>query len=89
MKEGGQQIQQKPMAKTIKWKTKGRAKERPKEVQPKGTKERRGLILLVVRSYFTHNPSNVANMRIVRSNNNRRCRTNISHQRNLSIYSRG
>jgi hypothetical protein len=50
------------MAKTIKWKTKGRAKKRPKEVQPKGTKEGRGLILLMVISYFTHNPSNVTNM---------------------------
>jgi hypothetical protein len=77
------------MAKTIKWKTKRRAKERPKEVQPEGTKEGRGLILLVVRNYFTYNLSNVANMRIVKSNNNRRCRTNISHQHNLSIYNRG
>jgi hypothetical protein len=36
------------MARTITWKTKGKAKERPKYVPPPRTKEGRKLVLLVV-----------------------------------------
>lgn len=35
------------MAGTIAWKTKGKAKERPKDVQPLGTKEGRELVTLL------------------------------------------
>jgi hypothetical protein len=80
--------QKKPMVKTITRKKKGKAKERPKNVQPVGTKEGRKLILLVVGSYFTHNPFNVTCMQIMKSNSNRRSRTNISCQCNLLLYSR-
>jgi len=48
------------MVGTIMWKTKGKAKERPKNKEPIGTIEGRELVPLVVGSYFTHNPSNVA-----------------------------
>jgi hypothetical protein len=44
------------MVATITWKTKGKAKKRPKDTQPIGSKERRKLILLVVKNYFTHTP---------------------------------
>jgi hypothetical protein len=67
------------MVGTIMQKTKGKAKKRPKDVQPKGTKEARELVPLTVESYFTHNLSNVVCMQIVRSNSNRRLKTNVSH----------
>jgi hypothetical protein len=67
---------------------KRKAKERLKDAQPVGTKEGRELVLLVVGGYFTHNPFNVADMQIVRFNNNRRSKTSISHQCNLPLYSR-
>jgi len=44
------------------------------------------LVPLVVGSYFTHSPSNVACMQIIRSNNNGRSRTNINYQCNLPFY---
>jgi hypothetical protein len=43
---------------------KGKVKDRPKNLQNAGTKERRELIPLMVRSYVTHSPSNVACMQI-------------------------
>jgi hypothetical protein len=55
------------MVGTITWETKGKAKERPAHTQPAGTKEGRELVLLVVGSYLTHNPSNVTYMKIVKS----------------------
>jgi hypothetical protein len=66
------------MVRTITQKTKGKAKERPKDAQPTSTKERRELVPLMVGSYLTYNPSNVACMQIVRSNNNRRFKISIS-----------
>jgi len=66
------------MVGTITQKTKGKAKEKL-YAQPVGTKEGRELVPLLVGSYLTQNPSNVTNMQIVRSNNNRRSKTNISH----------
>jgi len=74
------------MAETITRKTKGKAKEKPKEsafsqinsTQPARTKEGRELVPFVVGSYFTHNLFNVVYMQIMKSNNNRRSRTNIS-----------
>jgi hypothetical protein len=48
------------MVRTITCKTKQKAKEMPKDVQPTRTKEGRKLVFLMVgRSYFTHNPSDV------------------------------
>jgi hypothetical protein len=77
------------MVGTITHKTKGKAKERPTNAQTTGTEERRKLVLLVVGSYLTHSLSNVTYMQIVRSENNNKFRTNISHQSNLPIYSKG
>ncbi len=76
------------MVETITQKTKGKAKERPKDVQPKRTKEGRELIPFVVRGYFTHNLSNVVCMQVMKSNHNRRYRTNISCQLNFPFYSK-
>jgi hypothetical protein len=60
----GAEIQQKLMAGTITRKTKGKAKEKPKDAQPTKTKEGRELIPFVVRSYLTHRPSNVTYMHL-------------------------
>jgi hypothetical protein len=76
------------MVGTITQKTKGKAKERLKDAQPARTKEGRELVPFVVGSYLTHNPSNVANMQIVKSNNNKRSKTSISHQCNLPLCRR-
>jgi hypothetical protein len=54
--ESKQSKKKKPLAKTITQKTKGKAKERPKDAQHVGTKEGRELVPLVVGSYLTHNP---------------------------------
>jgi len=86
---GSKTPNKKLMAGTITWKTEGKAKERPKDARPTRTEERRELVLLVVGSYLTHNPSNVAYMQIMKSNNNRRFRTSISCQHNLPLYNRG
>jgi hypothetical protein len=50
---------------------KGKAKERPKDAQPIGTKKRETII------YLTHIPSNVTYMQIVRFYNNGRSRTSM------------
>jgi hypothetical protein len=71
------------------WKTKGKAKERPKDAHSTWTKEGRELVPLMEGSYFNHNPSNATYMQIVRFNNNRRFRISISYQRNLPFYGRG
>jgi hypothetical protein len=47
------QFNKKPMVRTITWKTKGKAKERPKDTQPARAKEGRELVPLVVGSYLT------------------------------------
>jgi hypothetical protein len=44
------------MARTITQKTKGKAKERPKDTQPTRTKEGRELVLFMVGNYFTLRP---------------------------------
>jgi len=77
------------MAIIITWKTFGKAKERPKDVQLKRAKKRRGLIPFVVGNYLTHSPSNVAYTQIMKFNSNRRSRTNISRQHNFPFYSKG
>jgi hypothetical protein len=77
------------MAGNITEKTKGEAKEKPKDSQLAGIKERRELVPLVVRSYLTHTPSNVASMEIVRSGNNKMFRTSISSLTYLSLYNIG
>jgi len=53
--------------------------------QKKGKK----LIPLMVGSYFTHGPFNVASMQIVKSNSNGRSKTSIAHQHNLPLYNKG
>jgi len=50
------------MTRTIIGKTKRKAKERPKDVQPARTKERRKLVPIVLGSFFTHSPFDVAYM---------------------------
>jgi hypothetical protein len=67
------------MAGTITQKTKGEAKEKPKNSQLTGIKERRELVPLVVGSYLTHSSSNVISMQIMRSHNNKMFRTSISY----------
>jgi hypothetical protein len=62
---------------------KGDKKGRPKKGQKmhnlQESKKGRELVLFIVGNYFTHNPSNVAYMQIVRSNSNGKSRTNITH----------
>ncbi len=60
-------------------KTKGKAKERPKDTQLVGTKDKGELVPLMVGSYLTYSLSIVVNMQIMRSNSNRRFRTIISY----------
>ncbi len=48
------------MAETIRRKTKEKAKNRSKDMQPAWTKEGRELVPLLIGSYLTHNPSDVA-----------------------------
>jgi hypothetical protein len=62
---------------------KRKVKKRLKDAQPTRTKEGRELVPLVIGSYFTHNPSNVANKQIMKFNSNKRSKTSISHQCNL------
>jgi hypothetical protein len=50
------------MVKTVTRKTKEKAKERPKDMQPIGTKKGKELMHLMVGSYLIHNPYNVACM---------------------------
>jgi hypothetical protein len=40
------------MVRTITWKTKGKAKEKPKDTQPTRTQERRKLVPLVIGTYI-------------------------------------
>jgi len=68
--------------------TKGKAKKKPKDMQPTRTKEGRELVPFAVGSYLTHSTSNVTCMQIVRSNSNRRLRTSISCQHNLLLYNK-
>ncbi len=68
---------------------KGRPKKGQKMYSPKGPKRKKKLVSLMVGNYFTHNPSNVANMQKMKSNNNKRFRTSIACQSNLPFYNRG
>ncbi len=78
------------MAGTIIGETKrGRPKKGQKTYNPQEPKKGKELIPLMVGSYLTHGPYNVAYMLIVKSNSNGRSRTNITHQHNLPLYSRG
>jgi hypothetical protein len=77
-----------PVAKTITHTTKGRPKKGQKDVKPKGTKEGRELVPFMVESYFTHSPSNVICMQIVKFNSNKRFRTSIICQCNLFFYNK-
>jgi len=77
------------MAGTITRKTKGKAKERPKDAQPTGTKEGGELVPFLVGRYLIHRSSNVIHMQALRFNSIWRSRTSISCQRNLPFYSKG
>ncbi len=44
--------------------------------------------LFVLGNYLTYSPFNLACMQIVKSNTNRRFRTNISYQHNLPFYNK-
>jgi len=78
------------MAITIPRKTKrGRPNKGQKTHSLKGPKRGREPIFLVVGSYFTHGPSNVACMQIVTFNSSGRSRTSITCQNNLPLYSKG
>jgi hypothetical protein len=65
------------MVKTIARKTKGQGQRKAKRCVTRKNQKGRKLIPLVVGSYFTHSLSNVTRMQIVKSNSNRRSRTNI------------
>jgi len=67
------------MVGSITLKTKGKAKERPKDTQPARTKEGRELIHVVEGSYLTHSPSNVTSMEKAHSS----CGRKLSHPRPL------
>jgi hypothetical protein len=56
-----------------------RQKRRPKDAQPAKIKKRESYLPLI------HSPSNAAYIQIMRSNNNGRSRTSISHQQNLPL----
>jgi hypothetical protein len=73
------------MAKTITQRTKAKAKERSKDTQLARIKERKELVTLMIESYLTHDPSNVAYIQIMRSNSNKSFRTSISYQHNLPL----
>ncbi len=69
------------MVRIITWTTKRKGKKRLRDAQLARTKEGKELIIsIVVGSYLTHKPFNVACKQIVR-------RTSISHQCNLYLYS--
>jgi hypothetical protein len=77
------------MVGTITRKTKKKANERPKDKQPAKTKKRKKLVPLMVGNYFTHGPSNVTCMQIMKFNTNGRFRTSITYQHNLFLFSKG
>jgi hypothetical protein len=80
------------MAKTIIGETKKEGQRKAKRRKTcKNQKKRKGrkLVFLMVGSYFTHYPSNVACMQIVKSNSNGRFKTSITLQHNLPLYNRG
>ncbi len=77
------------MVKTITRKTKMEGQRKAKKrTAHKNQKKGRELIPLMVGSYLTHDPSNVAYMQIVSLNNNGRSRTNITRQHNFPLYSK-
>ncbi len=78
------------MARTITRETKkGRPKKGQKTYNPQEPNERKDLIPSVLGNYITHGPYNVTCMQIMRSNNNERSRTSITHQHNFLFYNKG
>jgi hypothetical protein len=63
-------------------------REGQKMNHPQEPKKGSELVLLVIGSYLTHNPSNVICMQM-RSNNNGRFKTSITCQRSLPFYDKG
>jgi hypothetical protein len=55
----------------------------------KNQKKGRELVPLMVQSYLTHGPFNVASMQIVKFNSNGGFRTSITRQCNLPLYNKG
>jgi hypothetical protein len=67
----------------------GRPKKGLKTYNPQEPKKGKELVPLMVGSYLTNGPYNVACMIIVKCNNNGRSITSITHQCNLPLYSKG
>jgi RNA recognition motif-containing protein len=81
-----QKSNKRSMAGTI---TKETKKEGQRMHNPQEPKKRRKQVPLMVGNYFTHSPSNVTCMQIVRYNSNERSRTSITRQHNFPLYSKG
>jgi hypothetical protein len=60
-----------------------------KKLKKRKIKKRRKLVPLMVGSYLSHGPFNVACMQIMRSNSNGGSKINITRQCNLFLYSKG
>jgi hypothetical protein len=78
------------MAGTITRETKNEGKKKGQKThnsqEPKKGKK---LVLIMIRSYFTHGPFNVTYMQIMKSNNNGRFKTSITYQCNFPLCSKG
>jgi hypothetical protein len=70
-------------------KREGQRKAKRHTARRKTERKGRELVPIVVGSYLTHGPSNVTCIQIVRSNNNGRSRTIITHQHNFPLSYRG
>jgi hypothetical protein len=76
------------MAGTITRETKREGQRKAKKQTAHENQKKGKIVLVVVGSYLTHGHSNVTYTQIMKSNGNGRSRTNITHQRNLPLYSR-
>ncbi len=77
------------MVRTITRETKKEGQRKAKRHTTYMNKIKSNLILLMIGSHFTHDPSNVTCIQIMKFNSNGRFRTNITCQRNLLFYSTG
>jgi len=74
------------MVGTITREVKREGQKKAKRHNPQEVEKGKELVPLMVGKYFTHSPSNVACMQIVKYNNNGRSKTNIACQCNLPFY---
>ncbi len=81
-----QKSNKRSMAETITGETKREGQRTFNSQEPK---KGRKLVPLMVQNYFTHNPSSVPYIQIMRYNNNGRSRTSITCQHNLPLYNKG